>query len=88
MLHPQKRGVGKARGPPSRKLRTLGSYPLGDNLRLGFVYNSEVAIRERAKGVTVEKQGEELKPWILSLLYFTARSRLVAATGHRLKDLR
>jgi hypothetical protein len=35
----------------------------------------------------VEKQGEDMEPWILKLLFFTVRRRRVAATGHRLKDL-
>jgi hypothetical protein len=35
----------------------------------------------------VEKQEEAMEPWILRLLYFTARRHRVVVTGHRLKDL-
>jgi hypothetical protein len=46
-----------------------------------------MSCREREKSVAVEKPGQDMAPWILSLLCFTTGSRRVAATGHCLNDL-
>lgn len=87
--HLQKRGVGKAGGTPSRKLKILGRYPLRADSGLDFVYNLRISMscKGARKANCYGEAGRRYDPRILGLLCFTTRSRCVAATWHRLNDL-